>query len=460
MSNKQLIYNVGMYLRLSKEDGDGESESITNQRKIIREYIDKHYNMNLYDEYIDDGYSGANFNRPNFRRMISDVENKKINMIITKNLARLGRDYIETGYYIEKFFPDYNVRYIAILDDVDNFVDSISNDFMPIKSVINEKHCKDTSIAVKKSKRRKMKDGFYACTTPPFGYKKDPENQGKLIIDEVSSQTVKKIFELKENGYTINQIVDYLEENNYMTPAEYMKIRGLENVENKDIWKASSVKRILCNKVYLGYCLRGKTQKISYKSNNRIYVKRSDYICIKDSHEPIIDEETFANVHNNRKYGLIGNTKDNVYLLKDLIYCGECGKKLIFKKRSNDVEVYCRQNAENNKLCSNICKIKYSNLENKTFFYLEEMYKMYLNSSEAKDKLYKDIIIDRIKNIESNKKQLEREISSISFKISSLYNKRLSEEIDEKNYKEQYEELSNYRKKLQCEMNNIEEKLR
>ena len=144
MSNKQLIYNVGMYLRLSKEDGDGESESITNQRKIIKEYIDKHYNMNLYDEYVDDGYSGANFNRPNFRRMISDVENKKINMIITKNLARLGRDYIDTGYYIEKLFPDYNVRYIAILDDVDNFVDSISNDFMPIKSVINEKHCKDT----------------------------------------------------------------------------------------------------------------------------------------------------------------------------------------------------------------------------------------------------------------------------------------------------------------------------
>ena len=163
MSNKQVVYNVAMYLRLSKDDGDNiESESITNQRKIITEYIDRHPEMKLYNEYVDDGNTGANFNRPDFKRMINDIENKKINMVITKNLARLGRNYIETGTYIEKYFPDHRVRYIAILDKVDNFKDTVSNDFVPIKSVFNEKHCRDTSIAVKKTKRRKMQEGFYA----------------------------------------------------------------------------------------------------------------------------------------------------------------------------------------------------------------------------------------------------------------------------------------------------------
>ena len=224
-----LKHNVAIYLRLSKEDGDDfESESITNQRKIIRDYIAKFDNMQIYDEYIDDGYSGANFDRPSFKRMLKDIESKKINMVITKNLARFGRNYIEAGSYIEKYFPDHMVRYIAILDDIDNFKDSASNDFMPLKSVFNEKYCKNTSDAIKKSKRRKMQEGYYNCNTAPFGYNKDPDNPGKLIIDKESSKTVKKIFELKLNGYTISQIVKYLDENKYITPAEYLKIRGQE----------------------------------------------------------------------------------------------------------------------------------------------------------------------------------------------------------------------------------------
>ena len=150
-------YRAAIYIRLSKEDGDREeSESVTNQRKILKAYA-KENKYKIYDEYVDDGYTGTNFNRPSFKRMIKDIEDKKVNMVITKNLARLGRNYIETGTYIEKYFPDHRVRYIAILDRVDNFEDSVSNDFVPIKSVFNEKHCKDTSIAVKKQKEEKCK---------------------------------------------------------------------------------------------------------------------------------------------------------------------------------------------------------------------------------------------------------------------------------------------------------------
>ena len=297
MSNKQVIYNVGIYLRLSKDDGDDiESESITNQRNIINDYIKKNDNLKFYNEYVDDGYTGTNFNRPGFKMLLKDIENKKINMVITKNLARLGRNYIEIGNYIEKYFPDHRVRYIALLDNVDNFKESVSNDFIPIKSVFNEKYCRDTSIAVKKTKRKRMEEGYYFCNTAPFGYKKDPNNPGKLIIDEESSKTVKKIFDLKLKGYTCNQIVDYLDKNNYTTPAEYMKIRGLEHINNKNVWRRSTITRILCNQVYLGHCVRGKTQNISYKSKDRIYVKRNDFIITKNTHEPIISEEVFEKI--------------------------------------------------------------------------------------------------------------------------------------------------------------------
>ena len=435
MSNKQVIYNVGMYLRLSKDDGDNlESESITNQRKLIKDYIKKNENMKLYDEYVDDGYSGANFNRPNFQRLLKDIEDKKINMVITKNLARLGRNYIETGNYIEKYFPDHRVRYIALLDNIDNFKESVSNDFVPIKSVFNEKHCRDTSIAVKKTKRRKMEEGYYACNTAPFGYKKDPNTPGKLIIDEESSKTVKKIFDLKLKGYTANEIVKYLDKNKYVTPAEYMKIRGQEHIENKNLWRRSTITRILCNKVYLGHCVRGKTQNISYKSKDRIFVKRNDFIITKNTHEPIISEEVFEKVHDTKKYGVIKEYNETNYLLKDLI---------------------CRNHDENPKLCSNNCRLDYSIIENKVFEYISNMYKEYLKNNRVKDNLYKKYTENIIKVFEEDLKQLNISLGQINFRITSLYNQRLSEKISEDDYKNRYNTLIEQRK---CLSDNIVDK--
>ncbi len=447
MSNKQVVYDVAMYLRLSKDDGDNiESESITNQRKIIKDYIDRHPEMKLYDEYVDDGYSGANFNRPSFNRMLQDIEHKKINMVITKNLARLGRNYIETGTYIEKYFPDHRVRYIAILDRVDNFSDSVSNDFVPIKSVFNEKHCKDTSIAVKKTKRKKMQEGYYACNTAPFGYKKDPNNPGKLIIDEESSKTVKKIFQLKEKGYTTQQIVKYLDRNHYKTPAEYLNIRGLERVKDKSVWRRSSVTRILCNEVYLGHCIRGKTQNISYKSKDRIYVNRNDFIKTQNTHEPIISEETFKNVHNTNKYGTTRGHQETNYLFKDFIYCKNCGKKLIFKKERAKVYVYCRNHSENSKLCCNNCKINYEQIEDRIFKFIVNMYKEYFKSTKLKDNLFQKYTENTIKGQVDNLETLKAELGRVNFRITSLYNQRLSENINEDEYKKRYNALAEQRK--------------
>ena len=185
-------YSVAIYMRLSKDDGDKEeSESITNQRKILKSFV-KENNYTLYDEYVDDGYSGTNFNRPAFQRLLNDIEKGKVNMVITKNLARLGRDYIETGKFIETIFPEKNVRYIAILDDVDTYLDK-NCDTVAFKNIMNDFYAKETSKNIKKTKNRKKQEGFYYITYAPFGYKKI-DKAGHLEIDETCAEVVRKIF--------------------------------------------------------------------------------------------------------------------------------------------------------------------------------------------------------------------------------------------------------------------------
>ena len=449
MKNQQFNYNVGVYLRISREDGDNkESESISNQRKIIKDFIEKNKNYKVYDEYIDDGYSGANFNRPDFKRLIDDIKKKKINMVITKNLARLGRNYIEVGNYIEKFFPNLGVRYIAVLDKVDNFSDTVSNDLVALKSVFNEKHCKDTSLAVKKSKRRRMKEGVYACNTAPFGYKKDPKNNGKLLVDEESSKTVKKIFELRLKGMKIREIVEYLDKNKYPTPIVYMKTKGLEKVEKKELWRRGSVTRILGNQVYLGHCLRGKTTKISYKTKSRNYVKRSDWILTKNTHEALVSEDDFNKIHNNNKYGMTIQKNNSDYLLKNFIYCRECGRKLNLKRERKRIYLVCSKHYQNSKLCSNNCKIEYNAIEKKIVKRINRIYLEYINGDDIIDKLCKSYAKKKINNFKIQYNEIEETLDKLKFRITSLYNQRLQDKIDENQYKEEYKKLSFKRNEL------------
>ena len=192
------IYNVGLYIRLSREDDDKnyESESITNQKSLLLQYA-RENNLRVYDIYIDDGYSGTNFDRPGFKRLIKDIELKKINMVITKDMSRLGRDYIGTGELVEKFFPEHNVRYIAVTDNIDTYLDSTNNDIAPFKAIMNDFYAKDISKKIKTSLKAKMKDGKYVGGRAPFGYTKDPDNKNQLLVDEEQAIVVKLMKELK-----------------------------------------------------------------------------------------------------------------------------------------------------------------------------------------------------------------------------------------------------------------------
>ena len=213
-------FKVGMYIRLSRDDGNIESDSVVSQRNLLKQYANEN-NYNITEEYVDDGFTGTNFDRPAFKKMIKDIELGKINMIITKDLSRLGRDYIGTGELIEKYFPDKNVRYIAINDGIDTFIDNTNNDIAPFKAIMNDMYAKDISKKVKSSLRSKMKDGLYVSGRCPFGYIKDPTNKNHLVVSVEQANVVKLIFNLALKGSTYHYIAQELTKRKIKTPASY-----------------------------------------------------------------------------------------------------------------------------------------------------------------------------------------------------------------------------------------------
>lgn len=459
MEKKQLVKTIALYLRLSKEDGDDEeSESITNQRALIKKYIEENFIYEKCIEYIDDGYTGANFDRPGFQRMLQDIKAKKINLVITKNLSRFAREYKESGEYIEKIFVDYFVRYIAILDNVDNFKDSATNDFAPIKSVFNEMFCRETSKAVKKSKKLKMLDGFYSCNVAPYGYEKS-DKKGKLAVDEKAAKVVRLIFDMKVKGKSNRQIAKYLNENNIDTPSCYLHIKKVEDKKNASIWKTSTINRILCNQVYLGHCIRGKSQKLSYKNKARTYIRREDCIINENTHEAIIDKETFKKVHTSKYGGVIKQNQINV-TLRDLIYCDNCGCRMGIRKNRNDTfKIYCTKNCESEIICSNSVKIDYDYLECNVINQIIKYYNEHINFNLFKDKVLKVYINLKKKECNERKKQLLKKLNEIKFNILKIYNDRLCENISENQYKIKYEELVSERNKLNNDLEGENKKI-
>lgn len=287
------IYKVGIYIRLSKEDvkdKQKESESVINQRNLIIDYL-KNKNLTIEKEYVDDGYSGTSFNRPAFNELIKDIESKKINMVITKDLSRLGRDYIKTGYYIEEYFPMKKVRYISILDNIDTFSDKSNNDIAPFKALFNDMQSKDTSKKIRSILNNLKHQGKFIGNSACFGYKKDPENKHKLIIDDYASKIVRKIFDMALNNYSVNEILKYLNDNKIQTPKDYKL-----NI-NEHKWSKTSIYQILHNYMYTGNMTQGVQTKLSYKSNKRIFLDKSHWIIVPNTHKNIITEEEYNKIN-------------------------------------------------------------------------------------------------------------------------------------------------------------------
>ena len=292
------------YLRLSREDGDKlESDSIRNQRSLINDFVKQHPEITLVDEYVDDGYSGTNFERPAFKRLIEDVKKKKINCIIVKDLSRLGRNYIETGRYLEKIFPFLGVRFIAVTDHYDSAAESDDADqiIVPFKNLINDAYCRDISIKIRSQLDVKRKNGQFIGSFAGYGYQKDPENKNHLIIDEYAADIVRYIFNLKMDGYSSQRIAEKLNEMGVLPPMEYKRSCGMNYNSGfrsgaKPKWAVTTVNRILTNELYTGTMVQGKNRKINYKVKECRPVAEENWIRVEKTHEAIIAEEIFQYV--------------------------------------------------------------------------------------------------------------------------------------------------------------------
>ncbi len=347
MKNKHFL--TAMYLRLSRDDSDvgdvtdgkgnmkSESNSIGNQRELIRAYIHEQQDMELYDIYVDDGFSGSNFDRPEFKRMMSDVEAGRVNCVIVKDLSRFGRDYIESGRYIQKVFPALGVRFIALTDHYDSFHADAgeSGIVLPVKNFINDSYCRDISTKVKSQLEVKRKNGECIAPFALYGYRKAEYNKNQLVIDEYAADIVRKIFEWKMDGMAVSAIAEKLNGLGVLSPKEYKKSIG-SNYKGgfsgavKSMWSSSTVKRILTNEAYLGHLIQGKTEKINYKLKKSVEKPKEDWIKVEDTHEAIISDDNFLIVQNLLKSdSRISPVTEKNSLFAGVLFCGDCGEQMI-----------------------------------------------------------------------------------------------------------------------------------
>ena len=350
---------AALYVRLSVEDGDKDvSTSIESQKQLLDEFLNNNKDIQFYNYYIDDGYSGTDFNRPGFKNLFNDMKLNKFNTIIVKDLSRLGRNYIEAGNYIEQIFPLFNIRFIAINDKIDSFLfpESIRNTNMPLKNLINDEYCRDISKKISSTFKTMRKNGLYTSGTPPYGYKVDPENKHHLVIDEKTAPNVKLIYDLYLKGYGMKRIVNYLHDANIVNPSGYKKSKRKDINKIGFFWSTSSISKILDNQVYCGDLVQGKSRNISYKIHKGIKKPKEEWDIVKNTHEPIIDRDIWEKVQEIRKKA----TKEFVKIPKEenlfsgKLKCHECGYALRRMYMKNRIGYNCSTYMDrSNKICKN-----------------------------------------------------------------------------------------------------------
>ena len=328
---KTSTYKTAVYMRLSRDDGDDrESESISYQRKIIYDFIEKSMQDKfiIIDDYIDDGYTGTNFNRPDFKRLIEDIEKGKVNCIITKDLSRFGRDHIMSGYYLENYFREKNIRYIAINDNMDSKDDN-SYDMLSFKLSFNDYYPRDISKKIRKVKIMKMQNGEYQAGQPPFGYRKSKTVKNKLEINPETAPIIKLIFDLYLSGISVRKIIQILYDRGIKTPAQYSGKK--QYLKGNDYWQRSFIQKILHNQVYTGAVVSHTTSKVSYKIKKCVRVPKKDWIIVENMHEPIISKEQFNEVQELMKKRTATRTRKHDHILKGIVKCGKCRRKYDYK---------------------------------------------------------------------------------------------------------------------------------
>ena len=347
-------YNVGIYCRLSNDDErDGESVSIENQKLLLQSYV-RQMGWNEIDVYIDDGYTGTNFNRPGVQRLIEDAKAKRINLILVKDLSRFGRNYIEIGQYTDHLFPSIGCRFVALNNGVDTESNNGSTDVMCFLNLFNEFYSRDTSKKVKAVKRACAENGKFMGTYPAYGYKRDNEDKHHLVIDEDTAPIVRRIFSMRATGMGFTGIAAQLNEEGIPSPGMlYYQRRGKADprrVNHK--WVGETVKHLIRNEVYIGNMVQGKTGTVSYKNKKLISKPEDEWIRVEGTHEPIISQEIWDTVQSiDQKRVRKNAASDGIRsVFTGLVYCAECG----FKMR-NHTEKFTYKDGSPGRYSSFIC---------------------------------------------------------------------------------------------------------
>lgn len=452
-------FKVGIYIRLSREDGDKlESDSISNQRDILQRYI-KENQLILVDEYKDDGISGTTFDRPDFNRMISDIEKNRINMVLTKDLSRLGRDYIKTGYYIENYFPEKSVRYVSIIDGIDTFIDSTNNDVTPFKAIINDMYAKDISKKIKGVLKEKELKGEFLGTFAPYGYKKSKTQKNKLEIDTNVSYNVKRIFELYSEGNGFQRIASILDKENVISPSKYMNMS-----HQRENWNPKSIRAILINEAYIGNTVQNKCTTISYKVKKKRKKNPEEYIRVKNTHEAIISKELFDKVQDIIKSKKSVSATKHDFLFKGLLFCHNCGRqsRVCFRGRNEKIAyIDCSLARGKDRKCKT-ANYNYNKFEEKTLNAIRDICEVYCDENALKE-IYqkcKNNYTDMIDKEKSYLRIVTEKIQKVSNKLDKLYRDNLNEIITDEDYYRYSKEFIEEKASLKKEQKNIEDKIK
>lgn len=399
MASTPIMYRAADYLRLSKEDGDSsfsakkqESDSISSQRALIEGYVAKCPDIELVAEYVDDGYTGTNFDRPDFKKMMAAVERGEINCIIVKDLSRFGREYIDAGQYIEKIFPQKGVRFIAINDHYDSIGASGTGDglIVPFKNLINDSYSRDISIKVRSNLDTKRRRGEFIGNFAVYGYQRDPEDKNRLVVDEDAAEVVREIFRWKIEGVNSMKIADRLNERGVLCPAAYKKAKGSRyatsfQTRQQALWSHVSIRRILTNEVYCGVLVQGRRTTANYKVKKVIQKDECDWVRIEGTHEAIIDHAQFNLVQRLMDEDCRCTAgEDTVNPLSGRVFCGACGTLAKRKVVTSGPKTYVYYNCPHG-ICGGSCErrtISESELETAVLATLQAQIKLILDMDQ------------------------------------------------------------------------------
>ncbi|MCK5129634.1 MAG: recombinase family protein, partial [Clostridiales bacterium] len=337
----QKEFRAGLYIRLSREDGDkGTSDSILNQEKMLKNFVEEKEGITFGNCYIDEDYTGTNFKRPSFQRMMNDIKQGRINSIVIKDLSRFGRNFIESSRYIEDILPNLNCRFISVLDNVDSYENpEINTDLLlRLKNLIHDNNSQEISKKVRAVKDMQRREGKYICPFAPYGYVKDPNNKHRLIIDEDAAHNVRNIFDWYLKGMGMVRIAEKLNRLGILSLSEYKKRTGKNiNLKNKtNSWYPNAIRHILSNKAYIGALDQKRVTTRNYKDRKLIRLKEEDHIIVYDTHEPIIERYKFNNVQEmiKSKGPRTAPGRQKLYLFSGFLRCADCDSSMI---RSNTV---------------------------------------------------------------------------------------------------------------------------